>query len=114
MTYWNETVTVYHQSESVGVVNWESKVYHNCFCKIVKSMNGYTEMTTKAANIVRIPDGAAVSVGDIVVRGNSSFVIDELTSGKRSNDLLETEEAFIVRTVARNTNAPIPHYRIEG
>ena len=116
-------VTVYHKvtDRSTGrtVTSWKRSVYKNCYFGMV-SAESLTDTTLSPADsfVARIPyaDGIEVVPGDIIVSGEVSDVIEDV-SGKRSSDLLERYrgKAFTASSVSVNSVLPYAkHIRVSG
>lgn len=109
--WWDTTVTVYNKftDSATQVVTWYKTVVTDCFWKFTGAevRVGETVLDSKAI-VCRIPkspiflekqdwiklpvaqlsDYFTLAQGDILVKGECEFVIDEYTKGKRSSDLL--------------------------
>ena len=109
--WWDTTVTVYNKytDSQTQAVTWYRTVVNDCFWQLtgaeVRVSN--TVLDSKAI-VCRIPkddaflekqdwiklpveelsDYFTLAQGDILVKGECDFVIDEYTKGKRSTDLL--------------------------
>ena len=105
--YWNSEITLYSkQTASNGVVSWKISHHKNCFWqkKAMRERSDGAEF--KPISVVcRIPNPfPEVRIGDIIVCGKVSDVIDEYVSGKRSSDLLRkyAGNAVLVSDVHEN------------
>ena len=113
------TVTIYRKQENK---TWTREVYRNCFwkTKIMITQNGI-EASQVNTYIVRIPETEAgkqfaVSVGDIVVKGEC---MEEATmkAPNTATDILNRNkpDAFRITAVTDNTAHLIDkHYRLGG
>lgn len=117
------TVTVYHKitdrSSGRTVTSWERTVYKNCFFGTVsaEALNG-TTVTSADSFVVRIPHdtGIVVCPGDVIVSGEVSDVIADV-SGSRASDLVAKYKgnAFVVNSVSVNNILPYAqHIRASG
>ena len=116
-------VTVYHKvtDRSTGrtVTSWKRSVYKNCYFGVVSAEN-LTDTTLSPADsfVARIPYDSLIEVspGDIVVSGEVSDVIEDV-SGIRSCDLLAKYKgkAFTAQSVSVNNVLPYAkHIRVSG
>ena len=135
--WWNGTITLYNKyidDENRRVI-WYRHVLSGCYIgtKDVRSVNG-SEITLANTTVIRVPysqiyiahdswdksdardDHITFRVGDIIVKGECETEIDENKSGSRSNDVISnnSENAFVIKLFADNTNVSPRHYRIEG
>lgn len=109
--WWDTTITVYNKftDNQTSVVRWFRNVVTDCFWKMsgAEVQVGSTVLDSKSI-ICRIPkderflekqdwialpndemdDYFTLAQGDIIVKGECDFVIDEYTQGHRSSDLL--------------------------
>lgn len=139
MNVWNKTITLYNKlTDSDGNVKWYRHILTDCFVKLTSS-ESHTGPSQRIADcgIIRISekmnfkmpeewrklsDGQrqsyfTISPDDIIVLGNVSEEIDELTAGKRSCELIskyKSSGALTVRSVNINTSLPNSHYFIRG
>ena len=109
--WWDETLTIYNQFKDpvTSVVTWFRTIVTNCFWKYTGNKVTVGEVTLETNNtICRIPKDDrflirylwealpndqmenyfTISPGDIIVKGEVDDVIDELTRGHRSTDLV--------------------------
>lgn len=122
LTWWNAKITLYHKSANAenNLISWSRSTYNKCFWKGYsgQSRADLAEHGERRA-IVRIPtDNIPVNIGDIVVLGDITDIIDEYTAGLRSKDLLDRygDNAFTVELYQRNEPIGLgsTHYRLEG
>lgn len=109
--WWDTTVTVYNKfiDAQTQVVSWFRTVVTDCFWQLTgtKAMIGDTALDTKSI-VCRLPKDErflekqewiklpndqmssyfTIAPGDIIVKGDCDFTIDEYTKGSRSTDLL--------------------------
>ena len=109
--WWEHTITVYNKytDPQTSIVRWHKNVVTDCFWQLTGSVVsiGNTVLDSKSITC-RIPkddrflekqqwielpndeqgDYFTLAPGDIIVKGESDFVIDEYTKGHRSTDLL--------------------------
>ena len=109
--WWDTTITIYNKytDPQSNMVSWYRAVVTDCFWKLSGSevRVGDTVLDSKAI-VCRIPKDIrflekqdwitltaenkathfTLSQGDIIVKGECTFVIDEYTKGSRSTDLL--------------------------
>ena len=109
--WWEHTVTIYNKytDPTTNVISWFRTVVTDCFWKLVGAevRVGDTLLDSKSI-ICRIPKDPTfiekqewialtteqkasyftLAQGDIIVKGECDFVIDEYDKGKRSSDLL--------------------------
>lgn len=109
--WWNTTVTVYNKftDTQTSVVHWFRNVVTDCFWQLsgTEVRVGGTVLDSKSI-VCRIPkderflekqdwialpndemdDYFTLAQGDIIVKGECEFVVDEYTKGHRSSDLL--------------------------
>ena len=113
------TITLYRKQENK---TWERTVYQNCFwkTKIMVTQNG-TEASQVNTYIVRIPETEAdkdfaVSVGDIVVKGECMEEAS-MKSPNTATDILSRNkpDEFRITAVSDNTGHLMDkHYRLGG
>lgn len=138
--FWNKTITLYNKYEDAetGAVKWCRRSIENCFYKTTKNTVdvGNVQMKTDD-NVIRIPIQSdyiaphdwnnmpnnrkrffiTLQDGDLIVLGNVKDEIDEYTSGKRSNDLIEKYKALgtvFIKSVSVNDFLPGAHYLVRG
>lgn len=109
--WWDTTITVYNKyvNPLTHVISWFKTVLTDCFWQLTGSevSIGNTVLDSKAT-ICRIPEHSkyldkqdwiklpddkmgdyfTIAPGDIIVKGDCDFVINEYTSGTKSTDLL--------------------------
>ena len=141
--WWDTTITVYnrYQDTLTQIVTWYRHVVDNCFWKNAgnKVVVGETVLETnniicripkqdnflEKFNWVMVPNDLmenyfTVGVGDIIVKGNVSDIINEYQSGHRSSDILNKYKALQgcleVQSVAINTGVGRgnEHYYVSG
>ena len=137
--FWNKTITVFNKYEDTqtGLITWYKHVLINCFWK--ESNNEVNVGNVKLASnghIIRIPQNSlyvsptiwttlsaeekaekfTLQPGDILYKGETNFVIDEMTAGQRSSDFLAENEYNICTIKAVNENVDLPngHYYVRG
>lgn len=130
-TWWENTITVYNSyTDSQSVVHWFRTVITDCFWKFTGAevRVGDTILDSKAM-LCRIPKDSrflekqewilltdeqkaehfTLAQGDIIVKGECTFVIDEYTKGSRSSDLLgqyrEYQACLEITEWSNNTGA---------
>lgn len=109
--WWDTTVTVYNKYEDAqtGIVTWYKTILTDCFWQLTGTeiKVGETNLNSKAITCripkdskflekqdwIKLPNDEmsnffTLSTGDIIVKGECDFVIDEYTKGHRSTDLL--------------------------
>ena len=141
--WWDKTITVYnrHEDELTHLVSWYRHTVEGCFYKSVGETVNINNVKLDTNNILcRIPikaeylapyEWAALSndskplyftlkQGDIIVLGDVSDEISEITPGNRSTDLLKKYKALqgclIIQEVGDNTGngLGIKHYHVNG
>ena len=147
MTYvppwWEKTITVYNRYEdpTTRVITWHRHKIDDCFWTYEGNQLtiGNTTLETNTT-ICRIPQDKlylekyqwnalpndslnnyfTLGVGDIIILGDVSDVVDEYASGHRSTDLInkykDLQGCIIVQNVVNNTGTArcIPHYLVRG
>lgn len=140
--WWNQTITIYNRFEDpeTKLIKWYSKVIPNCFWRYVEEkfiING----TVVNANVTvcRIPKNDkfverylweqlgdekdnyfTLSIGDMIVKGEVNDVIDEYTTGLRSNNFLtkykKLQGCTLISSVSNNTEGGrgAEHYLVRG
>lgn len=141
--WWDTTITIYNRFEDpvTNLITWNRNVISNCFWKDagIKLNIGQTIIETNDI-ICRIPENKkfreyykwvqlpndnkskyfTLGVGDIIVRGKVTDIIDEYTSQKRSNDLIgkykKLQGCMQIENVAINVGSGRcnPHYYVKG
>ena len=109
--WWDTTLTIYNQFKDplTSLVTWYRTVLHGCFWKYTGNKVEVNDVTIETDNtICRIPKDErfkerylweqlpndqmsnffTITPGDIIVKGEVEDVIDELTKGHRSTDLI--------------------------
>lgn len=134
--YWNKTVTIYNKYEDGdGLLHYYRRVLNNCFWKETNNEVTVSNVTLQSNNhIIRIPqssdyispiqwqkltnkaDKFTLQTGDIVIKGDVSFEINELEDGHRLNDFLAQYKQGIATIVSINDNTDLPnaHYFVKG
>ena len=141
--WWVDTITIYNKftDEQTQVVSWFKTVLKNCFWQLRGAELTIGESVLDSKSIVcRIPKNPqfldkeewlktpndkmgnyfTLGQGDIIVRGECDFTINEYASGKRSSDLLakykEFQECMEITEYSNNARvARIPaHYLARG
>lgn len=142
-TWWDTTITVYskHTDAATSIVKWHRAVIDNCFWKQVGSKATIMDIQVDTESVTcRIPknsnfvepfnwidmadselnDMFTLQQGDIVIKGECDFEIDEYKSGKRSTDLIakyrKIQGCMEIKDVALNTMTGMlnPHYSVRG
>jgi hypothetical protein len=112
---WNESITLYHRSESKGkdgktVTTWTKTSLSNCFYgrKLRQQLSADMEIVSNNLHVARIPvtsisSGFAIGKGDIIVKGGA--VSDTLASNDSGKALLDKYfgSCFMVNVVTDNT-----------
>ena len=141
--WWDTTLTIYNKYEDAqtNVVTWFRKTIDNCFWKYSNNKVTINDTVLDSNNVIcRIPENElfkekyewlqlpndemgnyfTLGQGDIIVKGDVNFEIDEYTKGQRSTDLLARYKAlqgcmqieqFSVNVGAGRCD---PHYYIAG
>lgn len=142
-TWWDATVTVYskHTNPATSIVSWHKATIPNCFWKRVgsKTAVGGVQIDTESVTC-RIPqnphfiepfnwidmseselDGKfTLQQGDIIIKGDCNFEINEYAAGQRSTDLIakyrKIQGCMEIKDVAINTMTGMmnPHYNVRG
>lgn len=109
--WWESTITVYNKftDDQTQVVTWYKTVVTDCFWQLTGTEVRVGDSVLDSKSIVcRVPKDArflekqqwvqlpndqmddyfTLAPGDIIVKGECNFVIDEYTRGSRSTDLL--------------------------
>lgn len=109
--WWEDTITIYNKYEDVqtNVVTWFKTVITDCFWQLVGTEVTVGETALDSKSIVcRIPKDSryldkaewlkipndqmanyfTIGQGDIIIKGECDFVINEYQDGYRSTDLL--------------------------
>lgn len=137
--YWDETITVFNKSENkeTGLITWYKHILQNCFWK--ESNNEVSVGNVKLqsnGHIVRIPHSPlyvsptswnnlpndtkaakfTLQTGDILLKGTTDFVVDEMQAGSRMNDLIAQYEYNLctIKSVNENIKLPNAHYFVRG
>lgn len=142
-TWWDTTITVYskHTDTATSIVKWYKVVIPNCFWKrvgsktTVKDIQIDTESVTcripKNSNFVEpfnwidmadseLTDMFTLQQGDIIIKGECEFEINEYKAGQRSTDLIakyrKIQGCMEIKDVAINTMTGMlnPHYNVRG
>lgn len=147
MTYappwWEKEITVYNRYEDplTNVMHWFRHNIKNCFFAYEGNQVtiGTTVLETNTT-ICRIPQNKkykpryqweqlptdvkgnyfTLGVGDILVLGSVTDIIDEYSTGHRSTDLINKyknlQGCIVIQNVADNTGTArcIPHYLVRG
>lgn len=141
-SWWNTTITIYNKftDPQTQVVRWVSHVISGCFwkssgnklkvndvtistdtflCRIRESSNFREKQDWIILPLADKSTYFTVGLGDIIVKGEVTDIIDEYISGRRSSDLLQKykiQGAIEVQKVAINTGGGrnSPHYYVEG
>ena len=142
-TWWDTTVTVYskHTDAATSIVKWHRVTIDNCFWKqvgsktTVKDIQIDTESITcripKNSNFVEpfnwidmadseLTDMFTLQQGDIIIKGDCDFEINEYKAGQRSTDLIakyrKIQGCMEIKDVAINTMTGMmnPHYNVRG
>lgn len=141
--WWDTTITIYNKftDPQTRVISWYRTVLSDCFWKYTgdKITIGETVLETNDT-ICRIPKNDkyldkyqwealtndnmsnyfTIGVGDIVIKGEVSDIIDEYTSGHRSSDVVskykKLQGCIIVESFSDNTGTyrGSEHYFIKG
>lgn len=136
ISYWNKTITIYNRYEnSDGIIKYYRKVLHNCFWKETNNKISVSNVSLQSNNhIIRIPQSYdylppaewlnssdkvnkfTLQTGDIIIKGDITFDIDELKDGCRLNDFLSRYRQGIteITSVNDNTDLPNAHYFVKG
>lgn len=138
--FWNKTITLYnkYEDEQTGLIRWYRHKINNCFYKVTnnKVNIGNVQLQTND-NIIRIPEQRdylppykwvelpndkkgeklTLQTGDLIFLGDIEENIDELTSGKRSSDIIskyKTVGSVFITSVNINDFVPGAHYFVRG
>ena len=128
--WWEDTITIYNKytDATTDLVSWFKTVLTDCFWKLTGTEVNIGETVLESKSIVcRIPkddkyknkaewiklpvsdlkDYFTIGEGDIIVRGECDFVINEYEEGQRSTDLLakyrEYQQCISITQSAENT-----------
>lgn len=134
--HWNKVVTIYNKYEDGdGLLHYYRRVLNNCFWKETNNKVTVSNVTLQSNNhIIRIPQSKdymsplewqgladksnafTLQTGDIVIKGDVSFEINELEDGHRLNDFLAQYKQGIATIVSINDNTDLPnaHYFVKG
>ena len=141
--WWETTITIYNKYEDTQtqVVTWYKTIITDCFWQLTgtKITIGDSVLDSKAivcripkddrfkdkSEWVQIPNDQkgnyfTIGQGDIIVKGESSFVIDEYQDGHRSTDLLakyrEYQSCMEISEYSNNTGLGRnnEHYLVRG
>lgn len=142
--WWETTITIYNKfvDSQTNVVSWFRTVVTDCFWQLTgtKATVGQVVLDSKTivcripkddrfldkAEWIKLPNDEmdnyfTLGQGDIIVKGECDFVIDEYTKGHRSTDLLskyrEYEACMEINECSNNTGkgrTPIEHYLARG
>lgn len=142
-TWWDTTVTVYskHTDAATSIVTWHRVTIDNCFWKQVGSKTTVKDIQIDTESITcRIPknsnfvepfnwidmadselnDMFTLQQGDIIIKGECDFEINEYKAGQRSTDLIakyrKIQGCMEIKDVALNTMTGMlnPHYNVRG
>lgn len=142
-TWWDTTVTIYskHTDVTTSIVSWHRTTIPHCFWKHVGSKLTVNNLQVDTESVTcRIPqddnfvdsfhwiDMSAderegkftLQQGDIIIKGNCEFEINEYKAGCRSTDLItkyrKIQGCMEIRDVAINTMTGMlnPHYNVRG
>ena len=141
--WWDTTITIYNKFENplTHIVTWQSTVITGCFWKASgdKVSVGSVVIDSKST-LCRIPKNDAymekfdwdqlpndqqpqyftIGLGDIIVKGEVSDIINEYESGHRSTDLLDkykaSQRCFEIEEFTNNTGVGRnnEHYYVRG
>lgn len=140
--WWEDTITIYNKYEDkqTQLVTWYRHVISNCFWKASNNKITINDTVIDSSNIIcRIPKQEnfiekfdweqmpndlmgnyfTLGQGDIIIKGEIDFIIDEYTKGRRSTDLLSRYkskgcleiEQFSINTGRGRCNE---HYYVSG
>ena len=139
--WWNTTITVFNKYEDplTHTITWYKTVVPGCFWQFIGSKLTVKQVVLDASSITcRIPQDTnfmrksewvnlpndqmhkyfTLGLGDIIVAGAVSDIIDEYTTGHRSTDVLnkysQYQECIEIGSVAINIGGSRnhPHYLI--
>jgi len=140
--WWETTVTIYNKYEDkqTQLVTWYRHVVNNCFWKASNNKVTINDTVLDSSNIIcRIPKQEnflerfdweqlpndvmnqyfTLGQGDILIKGDIDFEVDEYTKGHRSTDLLskyKMKGCMEVEQFANNTGRGRcnEHYYVSG
>ena len=141
--WWDDTITIYNKfvDEQTDVVSWFRTVLKDCFWQLTGTeVNvGETVLDSKStvcripkddkyldkSEWVKIPNDQmgnyfTISQGDIIIKGECTFVINEYQDGQRSTDLLakyrDYQQCIEITQYSINTKTGVnnPHYLARG
>ena len=141
--WWENTVTIYNKfvDEQTDIVSWFKMVLTDCFWQLTGTEINVGDVALNSKSIVcRIPkddrykdksewvkipndkmsDYFTIGQGDIVVKGECDFVINEYQDGHRSSDLLakyhEYQQCMEITQYSINTGLGRnnEHYLVRG
>lgn len=141
--WWNTTITVYnkYEDQQTHVVSWHRRVLSGCFWKASGDKVSVGSVVIDSKSILcRIPKSPyfmdryeweqlpndkmanyfTLGVGDIIIKGEVTDVVDEYTSGHRSTDLLDryriSQRCFEIDEFSDNTGVSRnnEHYYVRG
>ena len=128
--WWEDTITIYNKFEDAqtNVVSWFKTVIDDCFWQLTGTEVNIGDTALNGKSIVcripkddrykdksewiKIPNDQmknyfTLGQGDIIVKGNCDFVINEYQEGQRSTDLLaqyqEYQQCFSISQYSDNT-----------
>ena len=141
--WWDTTVTIYNKfiDPQTKVISWYRTVISNCFWKYVGDKITIGETVIETDNsICRIPKNDkyldkyawentsndkmskyfTIGIGDILVKGDVSDIINEYESGHRSSDVVakykKLQGCMVVEAYSINTGTArgSEHYLVKG
>lgn len=142
-TWWDTTITVYskHTDAATSIVSWHRITLPQCFWKRVGSKTTVKDIQIDTESITcRIPKNAnfvepfnwiemtkselegkfTLQQGDIIIKGDCDFEINEYQAGHRSTDLIakyrKIQGCMEIKDVAIDTMTGMlnPHYNVRG
>ena len=141
--WWDTTVTIYNKftDPQTRVISWHRHTLNNCFwkytgdkinigetviqtndtiCRIPKSENYLDKYAWEALSNDNMSRYFTIGVGDIIVKGTVSDVVDEYTPGHRSSDIMakykKLQGCIMIESFSVNTGAGrcSEHYFVKG
>lgn len=141
--WWDTTVTIYSKcvDTATSIITWHKSTVPNCFwklvgnkasvgnvivdtesitCRIPKQPNFIEPVEWVSSNSENLNGMFTLQPGDIIIKGDCDFEINEYKSGQRSTDLIakyrKVQGCMEIKDVAIDTMTGMmnPHYKVRG
>lgn len=141
--WWDTTITIYNKftDPQTRVISWYKHTINNCFwkytgdkinigetvvetdntiCRIPKDDNYLDKYAWESLTNDKMSEYFTIGVGDIIVKGEVSDIIDEYTAGHRSSDIMakykRLQGCIMIESFSINTGVGrcSEHYYVKG